>query len=354
MAVENSRLYESERLAAEALRVSEKNYRELFENASDAIWVHDLSNKIIAANSALARLTGYQRDDLIGASVSMFLSSHGLAKMDKEIHEKALRGEVTVPYEQELIKKDGNKVTVQIGTSLITRNEKPWAIQHIARDITEEKATQENLRFYVHQVSQAQEAERKRIARELHDETAQALVVVSRHLDDLASGNPTLSLEDIRAQVKSILQGVRRFSQELRPSILDDLGLLAAVNWLASDLKENCGIVANVEMAGSPRQLSPEAELLLFRIVQEALVNVRRHSQASRVDIKMEFADRSTKAIVSDNGKGFEAPARLGDLAKSGKLGLTGMQERAQLLGGTLTVKSEVGKGTTLTVEVPV
>ena len=107
---------------------------------------------------------------------------------------------------------------------------------------------QENLRFYVHQLSQAQEAERKCIARELHDETAQALVVVSRNLDDMASGNSRLSLEDIRAEVKTVLQGVRRFSQELRPSTLDDLGLLAAVNWLASDLKENYGIVADVEV----------------------------------------------------------------------------------------------------------
>jgi PAS domain S-box-containing protein len=353
MAIENARLYERERLVAEALRVSERNYRELFENASDAIWVHDLSGKIMAANSAFERLTGYDRDTLVGANVSMLLSSHGLAKVDKEAHEVALRGEVAKPYEQELLRKDKNVVVVQMGTSLITKDGKPWAFQHMARDVTEEKRIQENLRFYLQQVSQAQEAERKRIARELHDDTAQALVAVSRNLDELASGNAQFSMEDIKKQVRSILQGVRHFSQQLRPSILDDLGLVPAVRWLASDLTKNYGIVADVEVTGEQRQLSPEAELMIFRIVQEALTNVRKHSEANRVCVRAEFADHNTKLTVSDNGKGFEIPARVGDLARTGKLGLTGMQERAHLLGGTLTIDSEAGKGTTVAIEVP-
>lgn len=353
MAVENARLYEKEHLVAEALRVSERNYRELFENASDAIWVHGLSGIILAANSAFERLTGYERDVLIGANMSTFLSSHGLAKVDKEAHEKVLRGEVAEPYEQELVKKDGSEVIVHIGTSLITKNGQPWAFQHVARDITEEKRIQDNLRFYVQQVSQAQEAERKRIARELHDEMAQALVAVSRNLGDLASGNSQLSIKDIREQVRGILQEVRHFSQQLRPSILDDLGLLPAVKWLASDLTKNYGIATDMEVVGKHRQLPPEAELMLFRIAQEALTNVRRHSQASRVVIRLGFADHSTKITVRDNGTGFEMPTRIGDLARSGRLGLAGMQERAQLLGGTLTVDTEPGKGTALTVEVP-
>jgi len=353
MAVENTRLYEREHLAAEALRVSERNYRELFENASDAIWVHDLNGITLAANSAFEGLTGYERDALIGTNVSTFLSSHGLAKVDKEAHEKVLRGEDAEPYEQELVKKDGSMVIVQMGTSLITKDGQPWAFQHIARDITEEKRIQDNLRFYVQQVSQAQEAERKRIARELHDETAQSLVTVSRNLDDLASGNSHLSIKDIREQVRSVLQGVRKYSQELRPSILDDLGLLPAVKWLTSDLNKNHGIAADVEVVGEQHQLSPEAELLLFRIVQEALANVRRHSQANRVCVKVEFTAQDIKMTVNDNGKGFEMPARVGDLARIGKLGLAGMQERVQLLGGTLAIGSEPGKGTTLTVEVP-
>ncbi len=353
MAMENARLYEKERLISEALRVSERNYRELFENASDAIWVHDLSGIILAANSAFEKLTGYKQDELIGANVSMLLSSHGKSKVDKEAHEKVLRGEASDPYEQELVKKDGSEVIIQLGTSLMTKGGQLWAFQHIARDITEVKRTQDNLRFYVQQVSRAQEAERKRIARELHDGTAQALVTVSRSLDDLASGNPHPSVQDIREQVRGILQEVRRFSQQLRPSVLDDLGLLPAVKWLTSELTENHGIAADIAVVGNERQLSPEAELTLFRIVQETLSNVRRHSQASRVVIRVEFADHSTKVMVSDNGIGFEMPTRIGDLARSGRLGLAGMQERAQLLGGTLSIDSKPGKGTTVVVEAP-
>ena len=353
MTVKNARLYEKERLATEALRISERNYRELFENASDAIWVHDLNGRILASNSAFERLAGYKRDDLISANVSILLPSHDMTKVDKEAHDKVLRGEHAEPLEQELVKKDGSVVIVQMGTSLITKDGEPWAFQHIARDITEGKRIQENLRFYVRQVTQAQEAERKRIARELHDETAQALVAVSRNLDDLASGNSQVSIKDIREQMRTVLQGVQRFSQQLRPSILDDLGLLPAVKWLASDLTKNYNITADVEVAGNQRKFPPEAELMLFRITQEALTNVRRHSGADRVCVRVEFADSSTKVTVSDNGKGFETPARAGDLARIGKLGLAGMQERAQLLGGTLTIDSKPGKGTILTVEVP-
>jgi PAS domain S-box-containing protein len=353
MAIENARLYERERLVAEALRVSERNYRELFENASDAIWVHDFNGTITAVNSALEQLTGYRRNALVGANVSIFLPSHGLSEVDRESHEKVLKGEPAEPYEQELVKKDGSVVTVQVSTSLMSKGGRPWAFQHIARDITEAKRTQENLRFYVRQVSQAQEAERKRIARELHDGAAQALVAISLNLDELTSGNPEVSIKDIREQVRSVLEEVRRFSQQLRPSILDDLGLLPALKWLASDLTKNYSIATSVEVFGEPRQLPPETELMLFRIVQEALTNVWKHSGANKVSVTVEFAERSTKIVVKDNGCGFELPPRVGDLARTGKLGLAGMQERSQLLGGTLTIDTKPGMGTALTVKVP-
>lgn len=222
-----------------------------------------------------------------------------------------------------------------------------------AENIAKERRIQDSLHLYVQKVSQAQEAERKRIARELHDETIQALVVVSRHLDDLDSNDDKISAKEIREEVRKILEGVRHFSQELRPSILDDLGLIPAVKWLASDLTKNYGIIVEVEIEGTPLHLSPESELVLFRIIQEALTNVRKHSQATRVAIKIEFTDNNVKVVVEDNGKGFDMPTRLGDLTRKGKLGLTGIQERAQLIGGTLTITSQPGKGTVLTVETP-
>jgi signal transduction histidine kinase len=220
--------------------------------------------------------------------------------------------------------------------------------------IAKEKEIQDHLRLYVQKVSQAQEAERKRVARELHDETAQELVVVLRHLDDLAQNNSKLQIEDIRKEVKQILEGVRHLCQELRPSILDDLGLIPAVKWLASDLTKNFGISAEVQIVGDQHQLAPETELMLFRISQEALTNVRKHSQATKVNVRIEFEKDKTRVIISDNGKGFKAPSDIDDLARKGKLGLVGMQERVQLFGGTLKISSQLGKGTEISAEAPV
>ncbi len=220
-------------------------------------------------------------------------------------------------------------------------------------NISKERKIQENLRIYVQKVTEAQEAERKRIARELHDETAQALVIVSRHLEDLAAGKTKLSAADIREEVRKILEGVRHFSQELRPSILDDLGLIPAIKWLASDLTKNFGITVITEIKGEPFPMTPETELTLFRIVQEALTNIRKHSNATEASITVTFSEDKVKVEIRDNGKGFSIPLRMGELTRSGKLGLNGMQERAQLLGGTLKIDSRKGEGTLLSVEIP-
>jgi two-component system sensor histidine kinase DegS len=227
--------------------------------------------------------------------------------------------------------------------------------------VTEElREMQQNLRFYLQQATRAQEDERKRISHELHDETIQALVVLSRQLDALASGDKGMSeenrrrLEELWQQTDSILSGVRRLSQDLRPAALDRLGLLPALDWLATSVTEHSGIVTRVNVVGEERRLPEEEEIALFRITQEALRNVWRHSGATSAEIIVEFDEARTRITVSDNGKGFELPGAIGDLAKNGKLGLTGMQERAQLIGGTLKVQSQPNKGTSITVELPV
>ena len=223
-----------------------------------------------------------------------------------------------------------------------------------AENIGQEKIIQENIRIYMQKLSQVQEEERKRIARDLHDETIQALVVVSRHLEDLTSGNSKLSIEEIREEVRKITKGVRRFSRELRPSILDDLGLTHAVQWLASDLTENYGIMVKTRVKGNQIQLPAESELMLFRIVQEALTNIRKHSHATEASITLNFSEHNVSITIQDNGKGFKVPPGMGDLAKTGKLGMVGMQERTQLLGGTLNIKSKPGEGTDLVIDIPI
>ena len=360
VAVENARLYEKERLAIQRLAASESNYRGLFENANDAIWVHDLEGNIVVANRVAEQITGYSLKELIGINVKRLLPDESRA-LARQIRRKLFENEpLEQPYEQRIIRKDGAEAILKLTTSLVMEDGVPTGFQNIARDVTVEKRMQDNLRYYLSQIGKAQEEERKRISRELHDETIQALVVLSRQLDALASspkgmskGN-SLLLEELRQQTNDIMEGVRRLSQDLRPPTLDRLGLVPALEWLASDVAEYSGIATKINVLGTERRLPEEVELVLFRISQEALRNVWRHSQATSAEIRVEFNEDKTRLTVSDNGKGFDPPSSVGDLARDGKLGLAGMEERAQLLGGSMTLKSEPGKGTTVTTEVPI
>jgi signal transduction histidine kinase len=217
-----------------------------------------------------------------------------------------------------------------------------------------------SMRSYARQIITAQEEERKRMARELHDDTAQALVGLSRRLDALLSGSDQVPetlrqrIAEIRQLTAEISHGVRRFSHDLRPSTLDDLGLLPTLDGLTTRMSQEDGLPAELRVLGKQRRLPPEVELVLFRIVQEALTNVRKHSRATEVTTTVEFRDGLVTVTISDNGRGFTLPERPGNLVETGRLGLTGMFERAQLVGGTLTVQSELGKGTTVIAEIPV
>ena len=216
----------------------------------------------------------------------------------------------------------------------------------------------ENLRFYAWKISEAQEDERKRIARELHDDTAQQLVALSRQLDTLAASEENLSaagterLERLQQRIERTLQEVRRFSRDLRPSVLDDLGLLPAIEGLLPDLEES-GISTELSISGDRHRLPLDVEMALYRIVQEALNNVSRHARASNVRIDVEFIDSRIKVAVRDDGQGFELSGSPGDFAYAGKFGLLGIQERVQLLHGHFQVQAGKGKGTTVSVDVP-
>jgi PAS domain S-box-containing protein len=359
VAVENAGLYEGERKVVEQLRASEERYRTLFQNAHDAIWVHDMEGNIVSANIATAQLTGYEVEELCRMNVRSFLSK-GSLNLAKEIRNKLLNKIiVSQPYEQKLVTKEGVEAILKLTTDVVEVNSQAVGFQHIARDVTEEKRMQESLRFYLGQITMAQEEERKRIARELHDETIQALVVLARQLDDVASDSQGLSdykkiqLDVLRERINNIMADVRRLSQDLRPPALDRLGLLPALEWLASTIGKRSGISIKITTRGVSRRLSPEIELVLFRVAQEALRNALRHAQATGGEIAVEFGEKLIRITVKDNGKGFYLPETTGDLVKRGRLGLAGMRERIQLVGGSLKIKSIPGKGTTVTIEAP-
>ena len=219
---------------------------------------------------------------------------------------------------------------------------------------------QDNMRFYVEQITRAQEDERKRIARELHDEASPPLLLLIQQIDAITSSTKHLSesrveaLENLRTRALETLEGLRRCAQDLRPRILDDLGLIAALEWMAEDLEKNYGIATKVEVAGIERSFPDEIQVLLFRIAQEAMSNIRRHAKASEAEVKLESDHDSIRMTISDNGKGFTPPAQANELARSGRLGIVGMSERARLLGGSLTIQSESHNGTKVFAEVPV
>ena len=161
-------------------------------------------------------------------------------------------------------------------------------------------------------------------------------------------------LEQARELTRNAIAGIRRFVQDLRPPALDHLGLVAALEGLADDMTAREGIRAELVVEGVPQRPAPEAEMALFRIAQEALNNVRRHANASRALIRLTFHPGAVQMTISDDGCGFAAPQRIGDLATTGRLGLIGMYERARTLGGELSIQAEPGRGTTVTARLPV
>jgi signal transduction histidine kinase len=202
-------------------------------------------------------------------------------------------------------------------------------------------------------VVETQELERRRLARELHDETGQALASILlglKALDEKTSDpSARASIEELRELVVATLQDVRRLAVELRPSALDDFGLVAALERLADSFAEQSGISVDFQAAISDQRLPEEAETALYRIVQESLTNVVKHAQAQRVSILLTRTDGTVKAVVEDDGQGFD-PAKTND----GGFGLVGMRERLALLGGRLEIESSRDAGTTVAAEVPV
>lgn len=201
----------------------------------------------------------------------------------------------------------------------------------------------------------AQEEERARISRELHDEMAQILTAFTLDLATLqqlvgkrAKAAPIL--ERLQNQGRQMSQGMRRMVHDLRPALLDDLGLVAALQYLAENDAPRLGLSTDFETHGAPRRLDPLVETVLYRIAQEALTNVARHAQAQQACLCLEFSPDSAELRVSDPGIGFEPVSKTG---RGSGWGLVGMQERAESTGGRLRVESEPGRGTVISVKIP-
>jgi signal transduction histidine kinase len=274
-------------------------------------------------------------------------------------------GETT--YESEVLTRDGRSVAVEVSSHLIFESGVPVAVQGAVRDISGRKAAEEKLKAYSEQLralsarlQSAREQEGTRIAREIHDELGSALTSLKWDLEEMdkmmsaAGDQPELAAlrGKLHAPMKladTAIRAIRRIASELRPSILDDLGLVPAIEWQAQQFQERTGIICDCDCFLEKVELSEEQATAVFRILQEALTNVLRHAQATRVQIKINIENGHFALSVSDNGKGITESEK----SEQQSLGILGMRERAHLISGEIDINSVLEQGTVILVQVP-
>ncbi len=225
---------------------------------------------------------------------------------------------------------------------------------HLAKKVT---AAQQSLRGYLGAVTAGQEEERRRLARELHDDTIQSLIALNQQgqIAQMAlDGHPALEqLIEMQGMTAQMIADLRRLTRDLRPSFLEDLGLVPALDMLARDTSISLNIPVTFQTSGSDQRMRPEVELALYRMVQEALSNVSRHAIASSAEVNLDFGPDTITLAVADDGCGFDVPESPAEMAPEGHYCLLGLHERAELIGGRLTIQSEPDQGTCVTVSLP-
>jgi signal transduction histidine kinase len=227
------------------------------------------------------------------------------------------------------------------------------------------RAAQQSLHGYIGAITAAQEEERRRLARELHDDTIQALIALKQRaqLTQLAAqaqpGGPQTApeseaLQEIASLTEQTIENLRRLTRALRPIYLEDLGLVTALEMLARETGQAANIAVEFQHQGPEKRLDPATELALYRMAQEAFSNIVRHAQASKASLKITFTPQAVTIQVTDNGQGFEVPRSPAEFAPSGHYGLLGLYERAELIGAALEIRSIPGDGAHLSISLPV
>ena len=337
------------REANAALRASEERYRELFENANDVVFTADLQGNFTSVNGAGERLTVYRRDETRAMNIAEVVAPEYVG-LTQEMLRRKLAGEGPTIYELEVVSKDGRRVPMELSIRLIYEDGEPVAVQGIGRDISERRRAQEALR----RLNERLEEEARRIAHALHDEAGQLLASVHLALEEVARELPAPAAERFRA-VRPLLdvieEQLRRLSHELRPTVLDDLGLVPALEFLAGGVSKRAGIAVTVEGSTGGR-LRPGIETALYRIAQEALTNVTKHARATCASIRLGRQGELLRCSVRDDGIGFDLPSLQARRGAQG-LGLIGIRERVGALGGSLEISSAPGQGTDLAITIP-
>ncbi len=349
------------RNARDALALREAYLRGMLDNFPYLVWFKNTQGKFQIVNQTFATAAGKaSASDLIGLDDFDIwpheLAAHYVADDNVviETHEKKLvEEEIYMNGENRWVETFKSPVFDAEGTIIGTTG--------LARDITlrrqlqeDQRRSREQLRALAAHVESVREQERVRIAREIHDELGQSLTCMGMDLAfldrqiDPDNKDAAARVAALVELVKDTIRCVRRISSELRPSILDDLGLGAAVEWLAHDFEARTQIACSVEV---PEDLSLPFELAtpLFRVCQEALTNVTRHASASSVSIQLTCSNTEIALVVKDDGRGITEE----EIKRNGSLGLLGMKERVTILGGTLDLEGRSGHGTTLAIRIP-
>jgi len=315
----------------------------LLELAGDAIVVRDMQGVIQLWNRGAERVYGWRKEEAIGKSLTDLLKTKFPMPVEKINRELTRSGY----WEGELVhtRKDGQQIFVESRWSSHSEDSSPTVLE-LNTDITERKRYQETLQLLSGKLMQVQDEERRRIARDLHDSTGQKLVALKMLLDQKGATDGKGEESQI---VNEVLKDIRTLSQVLHPPLLEEAGLISATRWLVEGFSDRSGIKVKVNINNNIGRLSPEVELALFRVVQESLNNIHRHSGAKSAELEIAKRDDSLILTISDDGHGMPKPTR-GETTLG--VGLLGMRERLGQLNGRLTFQSTTS-GTTVQAEVP-
>ena len=334
---------------------------------SDTLIVVDPDAKIRSVNRATCDLLGYAEDELVGRDINLIVASEEPVFKVKTTESRHGRATL-VNHEVNYVTKLGKQIAMLLSEAVLKdKEERVIGIAGLARDIEERKRAEQalreseaRLRFLSSQLLTVQEEERRRLSAELHDELGQALILFKINLRAIqrALGTNQAQLkrecEDLIGYINEVSENVRRLSRDLSPAILEDLGFLAAVRRLIEGFAKHSNIRTSLDMADIEHLLPKEAQIIVYRIVQECFTNIARHSQASNVSFEIGKRDTQLVFRVEDDGSGFDVEEVLATDSIEKGLGLPAMLERARMLKGSLDIRSEEGKGTIITCTIPI